>query len=57
MTHGGVGKPYIFSTSNCIFEGMPPEIYKIMLDEYNRILNEARITNKSIEGDGLLATT
>ncbi len=34
MQHGGLGKRYIFSTSNCIFEGMPPESYKIMLDEY-----------------------
>jgi len=38
MTHGGVGKPYVFSTSNCIFKGMPPESYKIMYDEYNRIV-------------------
>jgi uroporphyrinogen decarboxylase len=37
MTHGGIGKPYIFSTSNCIFEGMPPESYRIMLDEYHRM--------------------
>ncbi len=37
MTHGGMGKPYIFSTSNCIFKGMPPESYRIMLDEYHRI--------------------
>ena len=37
MTHGGIGKPYIFSTSNCIFNGMPPESYKIMLDEYDSI--------------------
>lgn len=37
MTHGGVGKRYIFSTSNCIFSGMPPESYRIMLDEYRRI--------------------
>ena len=35
MAHGGVGKPYIFSTSNCIFKGMPPESYKIMWNEYN----------------------
>ena len=41
MTHGGVGKPYIFSTSNCIFNGMPPESYKIMLDEYKWILDES----------------
>jgi uroporphyrinogen decarboxylase len=38
MEHGGVGRRYIFSTSNCIFQGMPPESYRIMLDEYNRIL-------------------
>jgi uroporphyrinogen decarboxylase len=37
MNHGGVGKRYIFSTSNCIFQGMPPESYRIMLDEYHRI--------------------
>jgi len=40
MTYGGVGKRYIFSTSNCIFKGMPPESYRIMVDEYNRILTE-----------------
>ena len=37
MQHGGVGKRYIFSTSNCIFHGMPPESYRIMLDEYRKI--------------------
>jgi len=37
MTHGGIGMPYIFSTSNCIFNGMPPESYRIMLDEYKRL--------------------
>lgn len=37
MTHGGIGKPYIFSTSNCIFNGMPVESYKTMLDEYQRL--------------------
>jgi uroporphyrinogen decarboxylase len=37
MEHGGVGKPYIFSTSNCIYKGMPVESYKIMLDEYERL--------------------
>ncbi len=37
MTHGGIGKPYIFSTSNCIFRGMPAESYRIMLDEYRSI--------------------
>lgn len=36
LEHGGVGKNYIFSTSNCIFAGMPPQNYRIMLDEYHR---------------------
>lgn len=40
MTHGGVGKPYIFSTSNCIFKGMPPESYRTMWGEYKRIVGE-----------------
>ncbi|MFZ2653989.1 MAG: uroporphyrinogen decarboxylase family protein [Victivallales bacterium] len=38
MAHGGVGRRYIFSTSNCIFAGMPPGSYKIMLDEYRKII-------------------
>ncbi len=38
MTHGGIGKPYIFSTSNCIFNGMPTDSYRIMLDEYQRLI-------------------
>jgi len=38
MTHGGIGKRYIFSTSNCIFAGMPPESYRVMLDEYRRCI-------------------
>jgi len=37
MKYGGIGKRYIFSTSNCIFAGMPPESYRIMLDEYHSI--------------------
>lgn len=37
MKYGGVGKPYIFSTSNCIFKGMPVESYRIMVDEYRHI--------------------
>jgi len=37
MAHGGIGKRYIFSTSNCIFKGMPPQSYRIMLDEYRRL--------------------
>ena len=38
MTHGGIGKPYILSTSNCVFNGMPPESYYIMLDEYRKMI-------------------
>jgi uroporphyrinogen decarboxylase len=34
MNHGKPGGRYIFSTSNCIFKGMPLESYHIMLDEY-----------------------
>ena len=41
MTYGGIGKPYIFSTSNCIFKGMPAESYRIMLDEYHRMAAES----------------
>ena len=41
MEHGGLGKPYIFSTSNCIFAGMPVESYKTMLDEYHLICAES----------------
>jgi uroporphyrinogen decarboxylase len=48
MEHGGVGKRYIFSTSNCIFQGMPPESYDIMLDEYKRLclMKEVVYANK-----------
>jgi hypothetical protein len=42
MTHGGIGNPYIFSTSNCIFHGMPAESYRIMLDEYRRLCDARR---------------
>ena len=31
------GGKYIFSTSNCLFEGMPLQSYLIMLDEYERL--------------------
>lgn len=41
MEHGGVGKRYIFSSSNCIFDGMPLESYHVMLDEYHRLCREA----------------
>jgi uroporphyrinogen decarboxylase len=40
MTYGGIGKRYIFSTSNCIFAGMPPESYRLMLSEYQRMLQK-----------------
>jgi len=37
MTHGKPGGRYIFSSSNCIFKGLPLESYHIMLDEYERM--------------------
>jgi len=37
MTHGKPNGRYIFSTSNCIFAGMPVESYHIMLDEYEKL--------------------
>ena len=42
MKHGGIGKPYIFSTSNCVYKGMPPESYRIMLDEYRTLCDAAQ---------------
>lgn len=45
MQYGGIGKSYIFSTSNCIFHGMPTESYRIMLDEYSRLCQEV-VSNK-----------
>jgi len=41
MEHGGIGKKYIFSTSNTVFSGMPPESYRVMLDEYQSFCREA----------------
>lgn len=41
MTHGGIGNRYIFSSSNCIFAGMPLESYHTMLDEYRNCCREA----------------
>lgn len=38
MKYGGIGKRYIFSTSNTIYDGMPPESYRIMLDEYHNCI-------------------
>lgn len=40
MQHGGVGQRYIFSSSNCIFNGMPLRSYQIMLDEYAHCCQE-----------------
>lgn len=37
MCHGMPGGRYIFSTSNCIFSGMPPKNYEIMLNEYEKL--------------------
>jgi len=51
MEHGGVGKRYVFSTSNCIFKGMPPESYRVMLDEYRRICRAVE-SEKAINGVG-----
>jgi uroporphyrinogen decarboxylase len=36
MEHGKPGGRYIFSTSNCIFAGMPLESYHVMLDEFEK---------------------
>ena len=36
MQGGKPGGGYIHSTSNCIFDGMPLNIYHIMLDEYEK---------------------
>ena len=37
IKNGKPGGRYIFSTSNCIFAGMPLENYHIMLDEYEKL--------------------
>ena len=42
MEYGGIGKRFILSTSNCIFQGMPPESYRTMLDEYHRCISRHR---------------
>jgi hypothetical protein len=36
MSHATPGGCCIFSTSNCLFKGMPLENYRIMLDEYEK---------------------
>ena len=43
MTHGGMGKRYIFSSSNCIFAGMPLESYHTMLEEYHTLCSSSRL--------------
>lgn len=37
MTHAKPGGRYIFSTSNCIFAGMPLHNYDVMLDEFEKL--------------------
>ncbi len=37
MQHGKPGGRYVFSTSNCLFAGMPLESYHLMLDEYEKL--------------------
>lgn len=37
MKYGKPNGRYIFSTSNCIFDGMPLESYHIMLEEYEKL--------------------
>lgn len=37
VKHGSPGGGYIFSSSNCIFKGMPIENYNIMLDEFHKL--------------------
>lgn len=36
VKNGKPGGGYIFSTSNCVFNGMPLESYEIMLDEFEK---------------------
>lgn len=36
MKHAKPGGRYIFSTSNCIFSGLPLQNYHVMLDEYEK---------------------
>jgi len=37
LTHGMPGGGYIFSTSNCVFPGLPLERYELMLDVRNEL--------------------
>jgi uroporphyrinogen decarboxylase len=37
LTHGKPGGRYIFSSSNCIFNGVPLKNYHVMLEEYERL--------------------
>ncbi len=43
MEHGGIGKRYIFSASNVIYDGMPTESYRIMRDEYRNCITRAEL--------------
>jgi uroporphyrinogen decarboxylase len=36
LRHGMPGGGYIFSTSNCIYTGMPLASYELMLDVWRR---------------------
>ncbi len=36
MRHGKPGGGFIFCTSNCVFKGMPPERYELMIDYWRR---------------------
>ena len=37
LEHGGVASGgYVYTTSNCIFKGVPPQNYLVMLDERDR---------------------
>ncbi len=45
LQHGMPGGGYIFSTSNCIYTGMPLERYELMLDVWRREGNYPGIVN------------
>ncbi|MFW5682242.1 MAG: uroporphyrinogen decarboxylase family protein, partial [Phycisphaeraceae bacterium] len=37
LRHGMPGGGYIFSTSNCVYTGMPLERYELVIDTYRRL--------------------
>lgn len=50
MEHGGVAKRYVFSTSNCIFDGMPRESKRsvaIYFPNRPRSVTESRFSDPS----------